>query len=226
MYDACSHPRFLHQIEERAVATGVPHINLGILSKFRIPDLARGAQAAISRALGPSTTRLPLTGRLLAAVASSHVPFGNRPPGKKRRYLAPRPSSTAAHSRRGRQQLGASSFGSRSSTRVWEHLTVRNNIEVADDHVTRPGDLLFLWSGSLTAARWYRPNAIINQHIFKVAGPRLPQHRREVVVGVDDQLRDQVFATGEVAVDRARDEVELANSRRAPLATRAGQRRA
>jgi type I restriction enzyme S subunit len=46
--------------------------------------------------------------------------------------------------------------------------TVWNDIEVPDDNTARPGDLLFAWSGSLTAARWYRPEAIVNQHIFKV----------------------------------------------------------
>jgi type I restriction enzyme S subunit len=46
--------------------------------------------------------------------------------------------------------------------------TVYNDIEVHDDHLARPGDLLFAWSGSLTAARWFRPEAIVNQHIFKV----------------------------------------------------------
>lgn len=46
--------------------------------------------------------------------------------------------------------------------------TVRNDIQVPDDNTVRPGDLLFAWSGSLTAARWYRPEAIVNQHIFKV----------------------------------------------------------
>ncbi len=46
--------------------------------------------------------------------------------------------------------------------------TVYNDIEVEDDHLARPGDLLFAWSGSLTVARWFRPEAIVNQHIFKV----------------------------------------------------------
>ncbi|MER5480847.1 restriction endonuclease subunit S [Streptomyces sp. NPDC002734] len=45
--------------------------------------------------------------------------------------------------------------------------TVYNDIEVPDKHIARPGDVLFAWSGSLTVARWYRPEAIINQHIFK-----------------------------------------------------------
>lgn len=46
--------------------------------------------------------------------------------------------------------------------------TVYNDIEVPDAHLARPGDVLFAWSGSLTVARWYRSEGIINQHIFKV----------------------------------------------------------
>jgi len=46
--------------------------------------------------------------------------------------------------------------------------TVYNDIEVADDNLARPGDLLFAWSGSLTLQRWFRSEAIVNQHIFKV----------------------------------------------------------
>ncbi len=46
--------------------------------------------------------------------------------------------------------------------------TVYNDIDVPDQHVARPGDLLFAWSGSLTVERWFREEAIVNQHIFKV----------------------------------------------------------
>lgn len=46
--------------------------------------------------------------------------------------------------------------------------TVYNDIEVPDEHLARAGDLLFAWSGSLTVSRWFRPEAIVNQHIFKV----------------------------------------------------------
>ncbi|MFD4599877.1 restriction endonuclease subunit S [Streptomyces sp. NPDC058464] len=45
--------------------------------------------------------------------------------------------------------------------------TVYNDIEVPDMHLARPGDVLFAWSGSLIVTRWFRPEAIINQHIFK-----------------------------------------------------------
>ena len=45
--------------------------------------------------------------------------------------------------------------------------TVYNDVDVPEEHLARPGDVLFAWSGSLTVARWFRPEAIINQHIFK-----------------------------------------------------------
>jgi len=46
--------------------------------------------------------------------------------------------------------------------------TVYNELDVDERHLARPGDVLFAWSGSLTVHRWYRPEAIVNQHIFKV----------------------------------------------------------
>ncbi|MEU1966411.1 restriction endonuclease subunit S [Micromonospora sediminicola] len=46
--------------------------------------------------------------------------------------------------------------------------TVYNDIAVDEKHLAHPGDILFSWSGSLAVTRWFRPEAIINQHIFKV----------------------------------------------------------
>lgn len=46
--------------------------------------------------------------------------------------------------------------------------TVYNDIEVAEQHLARPGDLLFAWSGSLTVHRRFRDEGIVNQHISKV----------------------------------------------------------
>lgn len=67
--------------------------------------------------------------------------------------------------------------------------TVYNDIEVPDDNTARPGDLLFAWSGTLTAARWYRPEAIVNQHIFK-AIPRASWPMWVVASAVDRKLDD------------------------------------
>lgn len=46
--------------------------------------------------------------------------------------------------------------------------TVYNDIVVPDDKTARAGDILMSWSGSLGVYRWFRDEAIINQHIFKV----------------------------------------------------------
>ena len=52
--------------------------------------------------------------------------------------------------------------------------TVYNDIEVPDNRTARGGDLLMAWSGSLGVYRWYRDDAIINQHIFKVVPDGYP----------------------------------------------------
>ncbi|WP_308492800.1 restriction endonuclease subunit S [Microbacterium terrisoli] len=46
--------------------------------------------------------------------------------------------------------------------------TVYSDADVEDRYVARAGDILFAWSGSLTLHRWFRDDAIVNQHIFKV----------------------------------------------------------
>lgn len=46
--------------------------------------------------------------------------------------------------------------------------TVYSDHEAEADFMATPGDILFAWSGSLDVYRWYRPEALINQHIFKV----------------------------------------------------------
>ncbi len=46
--------------------------------------------------------------------------------------------------------------------------TVYNDIDVPDDKIARPGDILMSWSGSLGVYRWKLDEAIVNQHIFKV----------------------------------------------------------
>ncbi len=76
--------------------------------------------------------------------------------------------------------------------------TVYNNIEVPEDHLARPGDLLFAWSGSLTVHRWFRREGIINQHIFKVIpAPGIPMW---VVEGA---LQERLSEFRSIAADKA-----------------------
>lgn len=70
--------------------------------------------------------------------------------------------------------------------------TVYNDIDVAGQYLARPGDLLFAWSGSLTLHRWFRPEGIINQHIFKVIpNPLVPTWliNELLIVKLDDFRR-------------------------------------
>ena len=46
--------------------------------------------------------------------------------------------------------------------------TVRNDVDAPEENIAYPGDILFAWSGSLTLHRWVHPEALVNQHIFKV----------------------------------------------------------
>lgn len=76
--------------------------------------------------------------------------------------------------------------------------TVYNDLDVADDHLARPGDLLFAWSGSLTVARWFRPEAIVNQHIFKV----VPMGGNPMWL-VNQALRSKLDEFRAIAADKA-----------------------
>ena len=73
--------------------------------------------------------------------------------------------------------------------------TVYNSITVPATKTAYPGDVLFAWSGSLGVWRWYRDEAIVNQHIFKVIGKKHPVWLGWVQV-LDELERFQDIAAG------------------------------
>lgn len=75
--------------------------------------------------------------------------------------------------------------------------TVYNDIEVPEDKIVRAGDLLMSWSGSLGVYRWFRDEAIVNQHIFKV----LPQQYPDWLVF--DRLQSVITEFQTIAEDKA-----------------------
>jgi type I restriction enzyme S subunit len=81
--------------------------------------------------------------------------------------------------------------------------TVYSDITAAPENVSQPGDLLFAWSGSLDVYRWYRDEAIINQHIFKVICEEYPQwfvHQalREAMPFFKDTAADKATTMGHI----------------------------
>ena len=82
--------------------------------------------------------------------------------GSLGRYLNGRAFKTSEWSRTGRQIIRIQDLtGSNRNPNYFEG-------SVEDRYVVRPGDLLISWSATLGAYIWDGPEAVLNQHIFKV----------------------------------------------------------
>ena len=66
LYYACSSKQFKRQIDENAIATGVPHINLGILSRLMVAIPPLSEQVAIAEVLGALDDKIAANSRLIA----------------------------------------------------------------------------------------------------------------------------------------------------------------
>lgn len=147
------------------------YINLADIRSLKItlPDVPE--QQAIAEVLGAFDDKITANKKLIANADSlSRALF--RSMGRTDSHLVPL-SATATFVNGKAFTKDASGTG-RVVIRIAElnsgigASTVYNDIEVDDQYVARPGDLLFAWSGSLTLHRWFRPEGIVNQHIFKV----------------------------------------------------------
>lgn len=148
----------------------IKHIYITRVDKMRIPVPALHEQRGIAEVLGALDDKIAAnadvvaTADSLAAASVSEMLVD----------AEPRPLSGVAEFVNGKAFTKGASGTGRVVIRIAElnsgigGSTVYNDIEVPDQHLARPGDLLFAWSGSLTVHRWYRPEGIVNQHIFKV----------------------------------------------------------
>lgn len=149
-----------------------PYISLGDLRSVRVdlPKVER--QRAIAEVLGALDDKIAANERLVSlsdALAEAHFEAAT---SEQRAHRLP--LSSLARFINGRAFTKDATGSGRVVIRIAElnsgigASSVYNDIDVAEDNLARPGDLLFAWSGSLTVARWFRPEAIVNQHIFKV----------------------------------------------------------
>lgn len=158
----------------RHIASGstTPIVNKSTFESFEvlIPDLL--AQASIARTLSALDDKIAVNeqiARTADCLRSAQMDWWAR--GVDADSL---PLSSLAAFVNGRNFTKDASGSGRMVVRIAElsngpgSSTVYNDINVPDQHVASPGDVLFSWSGTLRVARWYRPDAVINQHIFKV----------------------------------------------------------
>lgn len=145
-------------------------LNQGTLGRvpIRVPDLA--TQDAIANVLGALDDKIACNAKLIDSVdALAETQFHAALHGAQSK-----PLSGFAEFVNGKAFTKGASGTGRVVVRIAElnsgigNSTVFSDAEVDDKHVARPGDILFAWSGSLTLHRWFRDEAIVNQHIFKV----------------------------------------------------------
>jgi type I restriction enzyme S subunit len=185
-------------ITRHAVGATMLNLNTEILGRvpLSVPDIE--TQRAVSSVLSVFDDKIALNRVVVASCARLADAHWRLAVGDKA------PLSRLARFVNGRAFTKGASGTGRVVVRIAElnsglgASTVRSDIEVAADHVARPGDLLFAWSGSLTVARWYRPEAIINQHIFKV----IPNHGVPMWV-VDQAVRAKLEDYRAIAADKA-----------------------
>ena len=74
-----------------------------------------------------------------------------------------------------------------------------------EEHYTaRPGDLLVSWAATLGVFVWKGPEAVVNQHIFKVRSHIDPTFHRYLLLFVLDALRRQTHGSGMVHITKMR----------------------
>lgn len=161
----------LRQISDRAIVSGVPHINLGILRDLSVPSVPLDEQGRIADVLGAFDDLIDTNAQLadqmdtlLSTVVQDSLD----------RAEESEPLSTYADFVNGRNFTEGADGTGRPVVRTPEvrlgpsGSTPRNAIDAVDANVARSGDTLFVWSGSLTLGRWRWEDGLVNQHVFKV----------------------------------------------------------
>ncbi|MDX2544176.1 restriction endonuclease subunit S [Streptomyces sp. WI04-05B] len=168
-------PAGQHSILEHAVTTGVPSLanSLQSIRGLMVPKPPLVEQSAVVNVLGALDNKIAVNERIAATADTLGSALFHRATLEFPAGFVERPLSTTAAFINGRAFTKDATGSGRMVVRIAEinsgpgASTVYNDINVPEQHLAKPGDVLFAWSGSLTVARWFRPEAIINQHIFK-----------------------------------------------------------
>jgi len=76
--------------------------------------------------------------------------------------------------------------------------------EVEDRYLVRPGDLLVSWAATLGAYFWNGPEAVLNQHIFKVESNVEPRFHKHLLDHKLSDLMRHTHGSGMVHITRGR----------------------
>ena len=171
--------------------TRMPRASWSVVKNFEIRDILSAEQRGIAATLGALDDKIESNRRIITLVPnliSKHV-LG----ALSEVSDAISVSRLADFINGGAYTKGATGYG-RMVIRIAElnsgpgGSTVYNDLDVGENQLARPGDILMSWSGSLGLYRWFRDEAIINQHIFKVVSCVYPDwlifDRLQSVMGI------------------------------------------
>ena len=174
LYYKLSTPQSLWAVQNMAIGSSVPGFNLTQLKSIEVDIPSIEEQQAIVAVLGALDDKIALNERIASGADELRRNLFDQYIAEASTAIRSVPLSSTADFINGRAFTKEATGTGRMVIRIAEinsgpsGSTVYNDIDVPDQHLARPGDVLFAWSGSLTVARWFRPEAIINQHIFKV----------------------------------------------------------
>ena len=165
------------RISEWAQGSALPYLSQKVLTDIpvKIPSLPE--QRAIASTLGALDDKIESNHRIVKNVPSLIRSFVESATDKGSSSVSV--SHLATFTNGGAYTKGASGSG-RMVIRITElnsgpgNSTVFNNIDAPENKIARAGDILMAWSASLGVYRWYRDEALINQHIFKVDAKEYP----------------------------------------------------
>ena len=159
------------RIDGMHVGTLIPHFKKGDFGKLMIPVPDCQQQKEIGDFYLLLSSKIEINKLLVERSLALLRSFVDRALAKEERNVAV--ADLGAYVNGGPYTKGASGSG-RMVIRIAElntgpgPSTVYSDIGVPQDRTARAGDILMSWSGSLGVYRWFRDEAIVNQHIFKV----------------------------------------------------------
>jgi type I restriction enzyme S subunit len=159
------------RIDNMHVGTLIPHFKKGDFGRLMIPLASDSEQRYIGDLYRDFSLKIESNRRLVALMLGLIRAWTTDALASCERQTAV--AELASFVNGGAYTKGASGVG-RLVIRIAElnsgpgASTVYSDIDVPDEKTARPGDILMSWSGSLGVYRWFRDEAIVNQHIFKV----------------------------------------------------------
>ncbi len=155
----------------RIVQSVQANLSLGELGRLSIPLPALSTQRSIAEVLGALDDKIDLNRRTISTTAQLRYALiesalkdvvPNTPLSKLADFVNGRAFTALA------EGIGRPILRIRELNSGIDAGTPRMSHDVPLQHLAQPDTLLLAWSGSVGMYRWHGPEAVINQHIFKV----------------------------------------------------------